>query len=53
MSNMMKRLNKHSKRRGAQPTKVLFSIEILSICDLLPALSTIGDDAMLSVCFER
>ena len=49
----MKRLNKHSKRRGAQPTKVLFSIEILSICDLLPALSSIGDDAMLSVCFER
>jgi hypothetical protein len=50
---MMKKLSKHTKRRGAQPTKVLFSIEVVSLCNLLPSLSSIGDDALLSVCFER
>lgn len=50
---MIKKLSKHTKRRGAQPTKVLFSIDVVSLCNLLPSLSAIGDDALLSVCFER
>lgn len=53
MSNVMKKFTKHSKRRGLLPTKVLFTIEVQNVVNLLPALTGIGEDAILSVCFER
>mmetsp|Transcript_21921 Transcript_21921/g.21205 ORF Transcript_21921/g.21205 Transcript_21921/m.21205 type:complete len:403 (-) Transcript_21921:39-1247(-) len=50
---MFKKISKHTKRKGTNSQKVLFSIEVLSLSNLLPALLNIGHDVMLSVCFER
>ena len=49
----MKKFSKHSRRRGSHPIKVLFTIEVITLTKLLPSLAGIGDDAVLSVCFER
>lgn len=53
MSTVMRKFSKHNRRRGSHPTKVLFTIEVLNLTKLLPALTGIGDEAVLSVCFER
>lgn len=50
---MFKKLSKHTQRKGTNSQKVLFNIEVQTLCNLLPALMNIGDDVMLSVCFER
>ena len=50
---MIKSIRKHAKRRlGLTPQKVVFTIEVRSISNLLPALAHL-EDAVLSVCFER
>ena len=51
---MIKNIRKHAKRRlGLTPQKVVFTIEVRSISNLLPALAHLEKDAILSVCFER
>jgi hypothetical protein len=49
---MIRKISKHLKRRGAHHVKILFSIDVQTVSDLLPALSAVGNDAILSVCFE-
>lgn len=50
---MFKKISKHAKRRGLTPTKVLFTIEVKTVSNLLPVLANLDKDAILSVCFER
>ena len=51
---MIKSIRKHAKRRlGLTPQKVVFTIEVRNIKNLLPALAHLEKDAVLSVCFER